>query len=58
MSATAKNMRDAYEVIRALTRIDPEIRHVEIMPLDDPDVLFPEHFYETVRKAHDAKRRR
>ena len=55
MSATAKNLRDAYEVIRTLTRLNERKRNIEIVSLDDPDFDLGSvacDFYATIRKAH------
>lgn len=59
MTQTAKNLRDAYAVIRMLTTIDVERRHVGLR--DPEDEEFGEmtgDFFEIMRKAHAAKETR
>jgi hypothetical protein len=54
--ATAKNLRDAYEVIRAMTTIDIEKSRIEIVDVDDVEFdRIACNLFETVRKAHAAK---
>ena len=59
MSATAKNLRDAYAVLRWLTKIDVQKRRLYF--LDTQNLDFGEcepDVFEVVRRAHHAPKAR